>query len=540
VNVQSGERAMSRHQNGGTFTAPRHRVVAESRAHAEDGFTLIELLIVCLILPIIIGGIAFALIEILSLQHGVAARISDAADAQTVSTYYEKDVQSAAALTTLASSTPQCGTGVNVKQLLGLEWSPNSAGTDQTVVSYDIVPSGSTYSLVRQYCTSGSLTPTSTTVISSDIPCLRSPSCPSGQPPPTITDAIPNDTSDNTAAEANWISTAGSSSLPAVTGVTLAITEPGSSYSYTLVSDPNSSASSSKLGVASAPTTGCGFTTPGTSLYASTLCFVDFSNYDYAEYNNATSGSCQTMTAGIANTPYTLSFCLSTTDTGGSEYTEPNPIQDPSRGSVQLSSLESEWLADPVPTNSVNYYLPAVVPWPTPTYSDPPTSEAFLGDNGFYTGIPGDPALYQNDEGSFSYVYFTNIKLTDSNGNAATNWKLVTGDAESTDGAPGDPEYLIWTSNQDLYLLPNSATSAIGNACADPTSPDGLTGSTSSGAVTSAELLAGQGATTVECEGDESSDKTGTVMLAALAPTQLTVQMQGQGLEAIFLGVLLP
>ena len=167
----------------------------------------------------------------------------------------------------------------------------------------------------------------------------------------------------------------------------------------------------------------------------------------------------------------------------------------------------------------------------------PGESISKYGNNGFYTGIPGYPALYANDEGSTAYVYITNIKLTDSNGTAATNWNLVTGDAESTDAG----ESLTWTSNTSLYLFPDSATSPIGNACADPTSPDGLTGLTSSQvAVTPAQILAGQGATTIECAASVSSDKTGTVMLKAAAPTTLTVTMVGTGLEAIFLGVLLP
>jgi len=37
-----------------------------------------------------------------------------------------------------------------------------------------------------------------------------------------------------------------------------------------------------------------------------------------------------------------------------------------------------------------------------------------------------------------------------------------------------------------------------------------------------------------------SSDKTGTVMLQAAAPTTLSVQMVGDGLEAMFIGLLLP
>ncbi|MGP8162399.1 MAG: beta strand repeat-containing protein [Acidimicrobiales bacterium] len=301
--------------------------------------------------------------------------------------------------------------------------------------------------------------------------------------------------SKSAAASANWTSTVG------VTGVTFAITEPGSEFPYTLYAVPNASASAGQLaGVGSASsTTSCGFATPGTGTYASTLCFVDFgeneegpgfqyTNTNYVMTPNPANSpvtppptkSCQTMTAGITNTPYVLSFCLSETSSAG-----------------------------------------AVIPYPIPTYFDPQQSEAFLGNNGFYTGIPGDPALYQNTEGSLSYVYFTNIQLLDSNGNAATNWELVTGDAESTDTG----EDLIWTSNQDLSLLPDSPTSPIGNACAGSSSPAGLTG---------------VGTTTVECGASVSSDKTGTVMLEAPAPTTLTVTLNGAGLEAIFLGVLLP
>jgi len=186
------------------------------------------------------------------------------------------------------------------------------------------------------------------------------------------------------------------------------------------------------------------------------------------------------MSADVANTPYVLSFCLSTTSSAG-----------------------------------------AVIPYQMPTYFDPGVSESYMGNNGVYTGIPGGPALYQDSEGATSYVYFSNIKLLDSNGNAATSWELVTGDAESTDTG----ESLTWTSNQPLYLLPDSPTSPIGNACAGSSAPAGLTG---------------VGTTTVTCGASVSSDKTGTVMVEAAAPTTLTVTMVGTGLEAIFLGVLLP
>ena len=89
---------------------------------------------------------------------------------------------------------------------------------------------------------------------------------------------------------------------------------------------------------------------------------------------------------------------------------------------------------------------------PLPTYSCPPGSEAYLGNNGFYTGVPGDPALYEVDEGSTATVTINRIELLSSNGETATNWELVTGDAESTD----DGESITWTSNEDLSLLHNS------------------------------------------------------------------------------------
>ncbi len=107
----------------------------------------------------------------------------------------------------------------------------------------------------------------------------------------------------------------------------------------------------------------------------------------------------------------------------------------------------------------------SVSPHAIPTYFAPPTSEAFLGNNGFYTGIPAHPALYQTSSGTTT-VTITNIQVLDSNGNPASGWELVTGDAESTDAG----ESLSWTSNKALNGLPNtnSATAPYGNACAYP------------------------------------------------------------------------
>jgi type II secretory pathway pseudopilin PulG len=426
-------------------TAPQNR--------ADRGFTLIELLIVCTIMPLIIGAISVALISVFSLQTGVSNRLSDSADAQIVSATYEKDVQSALKLTTSPTAT-SCGTG---RQLLGLEWSLNPSAGYLTVVSYVQTSTGS---LVRQFCSAGpSTNPTTTSVISGDIPA--------GQPPPTITPSLLNSAAIN-----------GYTFVFGVTGVSLAITEPKSSYSYTLLAVPAASSSTGQVSTVPLATTSCGFATAGTGPYASTLCFADFTPYQAGN-------GCDYLHASLAN--FTLNYCILVT--GG-------PTQ----------------------------------PHVFPTYD-----ESFLGINGFYTGVPGDPAIYQTVSGTTTTITITQISVLSANGSPATGWSFVSGDAESTDAG----EYIQWTippgssGGSNLTLLPGSP---IGNACGYY-SPTPANSSIPNASVT------GLGTPQVECSAnaqETSGNKTGTVMLQAPAPTALTVVMKGNGLQAIFIGLLLP
>ena len=266
------------------------RSVAHDRSmYSEDGFTLIELIIVTAVVPLIIGAISLALISVLSLQGGVANRISDSADAQMVSANYQKDVESAEMITTQPSSTPQCGTGT---QVLGLEW--NLQGTVyENIVSYVKVNNGSTSSLVRQYCTNGSTNPTSTSTVSSDFGQDQSQSAPVVITPADI----------NASAGAGWTSTVG------ITGVTFATTAPASGYSYQLTAVPEATSTGASQVSAVSPL--CGFATAGTGTYASTLCFVDLSAYDDTPVPCPGSPGFQAISGGIAGTPFTLSFCVS-------------------------------------------------------------------------------------------------------------------------------------------------------------------------------------------------------------------------------------
>jgi hypothetical protein len=57
---------------------------------------------------------------------------------------------------------------------------------------------------------------------------------------------------------------------------------------------------------------------------------------------------------------------------------------------------------------------------------------------------------------------------------------------------------------------------------------------------TNAQYLTGIGTQSAECSATVSSDKTGTVMLDALTPQSLNVVLVGGGLQAVFVGLLLP
>jgi hypothetical protein len=267
-----------------------------------------------------------------------------------------------------------------------------------------------------------------------------------------------------------------------------------SNYKQTLYAVPSIGVNATGGGIVQSPNYSCGFATPNTGTYASTLCFLDFTGWNTHTGTTPCGSGGQQITDGISGTPFIITFCLTTT--GG-----------------------------------------AIVAAAIPTYTSTGSS-AFLGNAGFYTGIPGYPALYQNVEGTTSTITITNIQVFGTGGVAATNWNLVTGDAESTDAG----ESLTWTagwsagspiasSAQVLSLINDSPTSAIGNACANPTAGNGL--NTGNG-------LTGVGTKTVECQASVSNVKTGTVLLSAPAPSSLTANLVGTGLEAIFLGILLP
>jgi prepilin-type N-terminal cleavage/methylation domain-containing protein len=450
----------------------------------EGGFTLVELLIVITIVPVIIGSLAAGLMAVFSLQSGVSNRISNSGEAQAMLSVYTNDVQSAQFITTQSSSSPQCGTG---NQLLGLEWDPASSGGFLTMVSYDLVPpsGGATASsLIRQYCTGGSSTPTSTTTISYNFS--------NSQVPPTLTPAL-----SNTAAQAGW------TTAQSVTTVGFAITQPEgpnnvTPYVNTLVASPAASASVTSNGgpITTATTTRCNFASTG-GTYVSTLCFVDFSTLSTPAGKAAVSaaGTCLEMSVSLPQN-YTMFFCIHIS------------------GHV--------WSVSGLPT------------WQSGCNGNICSGGAFLGNNvggsPFYFGVAGSPAIYQipPNGGSTTVISITGITVVNPQGINATGWQAVAADSETTD----QNESITFTSDQNLNLLWNSPTSPVGNACGSNGNNDGTYNHT---------YLTGVGTTTVKCFGPVSSNKTGTTMVWAPTPSMLTTILDpaGNGLEGMTFGLLL-
>lgn len=128
----------------------------------EQGFTLLELVIVLVILPLIIGGIAAAVIaEIDNTSQadprGAYQKLADSHDSQITSAYFARDVQSTALVSAAASPVlchPTSVTGGY--QLLGLEW-PSLASQTSGATKYDVsyFVQQSPPELVRYYCAAG-------------------------------------------------------------------------------------------------------------------------------------------------------------------------------------------------------------------------------------------------------------------------------------------------------------------------------------------------------------------------------------------------
>jgi type II secretory pathway pseudopilin PulG len=106
----------------------------------EEGFSLIELLIVIVILPLVVGGMAAALIAVLQNETRTFNSVSNSVDAQITSANFVRDVQSASAVSLGNPFGGDCGSfpsstlpmnviPANSEELLTLRWGQYTART---------------------------------------------------------------------------------------------------------------------------------------------------------------------------------------------------------------------------------------------------------------------------------------------------------------------------------------------------------------------------------------------------------------------------
>ena len=192
------------------------------------------------------------------------------------------------------------------------------------------------------------------------------------------------------ARQSEWLSSQN------VSEVSMTIAEPSTAsgqttgaYTYSLVSSPAASSSTGNSGspVNTQATTNCYKANAGSGPLANNLCFVDFTPLTNPAYMAVaeTPNTCLEMSAslGPAYNYDKLFFCINITEPNGSNPTTGATPTDPQ-------------------------------PWPVPTYSG-----AFFGNlvtvggksYAFYTGIPGDPAIYERVK-SNAYADLTTITFS--------------------------------------------------------------------------------------------------------------------------------
>jgi prepilin-type N-terminal cleavage/methylation domain-containing protein len=149
----------------------RRGATPTSRAvRSEAGFTLLELLVVLVIIPLILGAIAMALIVSFNNQAATSNRLSDSVNAQVTSLFFQRDVQGASYVTTsdnananlFSYNSPEvCGPTPRGTFLVGLYHPPTSTATASSTglnVGYWANGTGSSTEIDRYSCTASSST----------------------------------------------------------------------------------------------------------------------------------------------------------------------------------------------------------------------------------------------------------------------------------------------------------------------------------------------------------------------------------------------
>lgn len=279
---------------------------------------------------------------------------------------------------------------------------------------------------------------------------------------------------------------------------------------------------------------GCSYADPGTGAYASTLCWLDFTGFTTAYRDR-----------GVREIPRYVSV-LDLTD-GPFEYTVRNSstnlgtTANPSRwGHIQNYPVEADLGGGFVLRATLNTSseggadAKALI-----SHSFPTWNSAFLGNtlNGqsFYTGVTGEPALYNERNLTLFPAGRSILELTDIrvfNGDQEVrDYSIVVADAETTDST----ESIQWTTTgRGFTWLPNTPpgtgrTQVMGNACTQSFTP----------------ALNAAASSSASCASNSNSFKTGTPMLATAPPANTARQFNvsqnigGNGRQGVAFGVIM-
>jgi hypothetical protein len=192
------------------------------REHSDAGFTIVELVVVLVIMPMIIGAIAAAIIVSESDSGVTQARLSDSDNAQITSVYFGADVQGAEYVTTTKVPTdlnPQVcfDTTLSAPNLvLGLRRDATASSAPLSVGYWTghLSPTAPNQVLVRFSCAPGHSTASSEVVMSDDVSPSQITAWQAGTGPGLVTITPPQLA---TAASNGWILSSPSTALQTVT-----------------------------------------------------------------------------------------------------------------------------------------------------------------------------------------------------------------------------------------------------------------------------------------------------------------------------------
>jgi prepilin-type N-terminal cleavage/methylation domain-containing protein len=452
----------------------------EQRQRGDEGFSLIELLVVLVILPLIIGATASALIAEWSNTSqgdlkGTFVRLADSHDAQITSANFVRDVQSATSVSTQTTASPACGPG---QQLLALEWS--TATNTPVTVSYVV---SSSLTLDRNYCEGSSAVlksvltvshnafPTAVTLTNSSTGSTYSSLANAGQDATVTVDATSHCTSPCTNGGFFPVVTFGIGAIVNISDVKLSVVDnQATTYTYSLTGTPRLSSA-----VAGGGPTGCEETSncPNPTFT---------SNGSVSNDRNCTVVSTGSAIINDNGTPPTGSGNFDSTST----YVTP-------AGQTPIPSPYDALSAPPSP--------PAGSPYPVYTYNQPNFDPSTLpqplaqGIYVFTNGIQvsGNSGV-DGSRGVLFYVTGGDVTLS-GNGNialspVAPNWE------QTTDGStPPTPQVVLWISRNDtsgsgpsgtpiLTLGGNGGAVTVNGAVYAPTATTQMNGTGNSGAIT--------------------------------------------------------